>query len=554
MKWFHNLSFRYKLMLPIVVLAGLFIYMAVDGMLLINNLGKKSRELANLDLASVNYLLQADRDLYQAQVAERSMLFVDVESDNFKSLAKQHSDNIRQARERMVKFAALVNETDIDNMDSIREKLQLYETARGQWETLTQKVYSERASNTRVGRSNSIELSFESASTAFEQMRDQIDALSEIMLKHADQASNASEADASRGNVHMTFTLVVGTLLCVLLVFVLPPLVTAPMLRLIEHMENAAQGNGDLTVRLDDGNRDEMGRLARAFNRFVEKLQTMIQQSVESTAQLSDASQRLTLVSSDSMQAVSQQLSEIDQVATGMDEMTATVQEVARNASQAAEAAHESDNQARKGKEVVNQTVQSIRDLASSVQSSAGIIQKLQEESGNIGTVLGVIKGIAEQTNLLALNAAIEAARAGEQGRGFAVVADEVRQLASRTQQSTQEIQNMIESLQSSARQAVDSMEAGREKADQSVSQADLAGQALEEIARAVGTITDMNTQIASAAEEQAAVTDELNRNTVNIQNLANHSSDGSQKTAAAADELASLSEGLKDSLSQFRV
>ncbi len=216
-----------------------------------------------------------------------------------------------------------------------------------------------------------------------------------------------------------------------------------------------------------------------------------------------------------------EQKDEVDKVATAMTEMSATVHEVARNATEAAEAAQRADEETTKGKMVVSQAIEAIDLLANEVNDAAQVIHRLEQDSDEIGAVLDVIRGIAEQTNLLALNAAIEAARAGEQGRGFAVVADEVRTLAQRTQQSTQEIQNMIERLQSGAQDAVKAMEQGRSRAQVGVEQAAEAGTSLETIAQAVGTISDMNTQIATAAEEQSVVAEEINLNIVSISDMA---------------------------------
>ncbi len=217
---------------------------------------------------------------------------------------------------------------------------------------------------------------------------------------------------------------------------------------------------------------------------------------------------------------VLEQKDEVDKVATAMTEMSATVHEVARNATEAAEAAQRADEETSKGKSVVSQAIEAIDLLANEVNDAAQVIHRLEQDSDEIGAVLDVIRGIAEQTNLLALNAAIEAARAGEQGRGFAVVADEVRTLAQRTQQSTQEIQNMIERLQSGAQDAVKAMEQGRSRAQVGVEQAAEAGTSLETIAQAVGTISDMNTQIATAAEEQSVVAEEINLNIVAISDM----------------------------------
>ena len=234
--------------------------------------------------------------------------------------------------------------------------------------------------------------------------------------------------------------------------------------------------------------------------------------------------------------------------------MTTSIHEVAANAASAAHGAGEADSEARHGQQVVSEAIQVINELAAEVQSSTDVIQELEAESANIGAVLDVIRGIADQTNLLALNAAIEAARAGEQGRGFAVVADEVRTLASRTQQSTGEIQAIIQSLQARAAAAAEAMAAGRNKAEASVVKAGAAGESLAKITTAVASINDMNTQIASAAEEQSAVSDEINRNTVSIHDLAETSAAAGQQTASQAAQLESLANDVQAHMAQFRV
>jgi methyl-accepting chemotaxis protein len=237
-----------------------------------------------------------------------------------------------------------------------------------------------------------------------------------------------------------------------------------------------------------------------------------------------------------------------------MNEMSATVQEVARNAVEAAEAAKEADNTFHQGKQVIDRVIEAIGELANEVEKAANVIQQLEAESMNIGSVLDVIKSIAEQTNLLALNAAIEAARAGEQGRGFAVVADEVRTLAGRTQQSTQEIEEMISKLQSGANNAVKVMETGKDMTKVGVDQAAAAGEALLTINTAVERITGMNTQIASAAEEQSSVAEEINRSIVSINEVAEQSAAGAQQTAQASNDLARLADQLKALVGRFKV
>jgi len=345
-------------------------------------------------------------------------------------------------------------------------------------------------------------------------------------------------------------TLILGALIAAFIA----RLIVVPLNRAVGAMNEIAEGDGDLTQRLDESGNNEISRLAHAFNSFAEKVRGMVSQVYGSTTQLASAAEEMSLVMEETKRDTLQQQSETSQVVTAMNEMTATVQEVARHATEAASAANKADHASVDGKKVVLSTMNAIEALSSEVHSAANVISQLEKDSENIGTVLDVIKGIAEQTNLLALNAAIEAARAGEQGRGFAVVADEVRTLASRTQQSTQEIQTMIENLQVGAQTAVKVMDESRAKAEDSVTQAAKAGGSLEDITHSVSLINDMNTQIATAAEEQSAVAEEINRNIVNISEIVDRTADGANQTSVASEELASLAAQLQQLVNQFKV
>jgi methyl-accepting chemotaxis protein len=323
----------------------------------------------------------------------------------------------------------------------------------------------------------------------------------------------------------------------------------------VHDLEQAAtrMADGDLTAQVGPRGNDELARIARAFNRLSERFRQSLGKVSVSTAELALAARQLSAVSEETSHGIGQQQSGTDQVATAMHEMTATVQEVARNTTSAADAARQADSVAQSGASEVRQTVTAINALASEVGRAAQVIQKLSEDSKQIGVVLDVIRGVAEQTNLLALNAAIEAARAGEQGRGFAVVADEVRTLASRTQQSTQEIQEMIHRVQTGADDAVAVMLQGSKQAQASVDQAARAGGSLELIAEAVSRINDMNAQIASAAEEQTAVAEDINRNIVTISQVGVQTATGARQTATASEELARLAAELQQNIGQFR-
>lgn len=300
------------------------------------------------------------------------------------------------------------------------------------------------------------------------------------------------------------------------------------------------------------GRADELGQLQLAIKMLQSQLETVVWRIGDAAGNLEESALQAVDISRKTNDDMDRQAKEIEMVATAMNEMTATVHDVASNASHTAEATRVADQEVQTGKVVVHESINTIGELAKRVEEAVTVIAKLAQDSEQIGSVVEVIRGIAEQTNLLALNAAIEAARAGEQGRGFAVVADEVRTLASRTQSSTDEIQVMIQKLQDAAGQAVGVMEQGQQAARSSVEQASHAGESLDSITRAVDTITAMTTQIATAAEEQSAVAEEINRNVVNISSLASQTHEAANTALLDNEKLETEVRKMQDMVKQF--
>ncbi|WWG63883.1 methyl-accepting chemotaxis protein [Pseudomonas poae] len=346
--------------------------------------------------------------------------------------------------------------------------------------------------------------------------------------------------------------LIIASLLTMLFAWMLTKSITQPIALALEAAETIAEGNLTRPIKVDGT--DEAGRLLLAMQKMQEKLRDTLMRISGSATQLASAAEELNAVTDESARGLAQHDNEIEQAATAVNEMTSAVEEVARNAVSTSEASKNATASAGDGRDLVHETVNAIERMSGDVQSTADLIGNLAEESRDIGKVLDVIRGLADQTNLLALNAAIEAARAGEAGRGFAVVADEVRALAHRTQQSTSEIERMVGSIQGGTQKAVSSMRNSTDRAESTLNIAKGAGLALETINTAVIEINERNLVIAAAAEEQAAVAREVDRNLVNIRDLSTQSSNGAAQTSAASGELTRLAVDLNSMVSRFRL
>ena len=376
-------------------------------------------------------------------------------------------------------------------------------------------------------------------------------AMDSIMSGLMDTQQRLAREDQRSAFIQMAVLTVLALVIGLFASVVISRQITSPLALTVDLARRIAKG--DLTVQAKSNRKDELGDLQNAMQDMAQNLNTLVQGIGNGVTHISTSAEKLSAMSEQTSAGVRQQKSEVDQVATAMHEMASTVQEVARNTTDASAAATLADQQARHGSTVVKQATAQISELAVAIEELGGAMNVLSQDSEQIGKVIDVIKAVAEQTNLLALNAAIEAARAGEQGRGFAVVADEVRSLAQRTQDSTKEIEALIVTLQQGTQAASALMASSRERTLDTVELAQKAELAITEINQSIGTIQEMSLQISAAAEQQSAVADEINRSIVSVRDVADQSAVASEESAAATIELASLGQDLQRMTAHFR-
>ncbi|MDX1801816.1 MAG: methyl-accepting chemotaxis protein, partial [Marinobacter sp.] len=388
----------------------------------------------------------------------------------------------------------------------------------------------------------------------FDALRDYYDKVG----AHADQQANLSASESAAQGQAAYYAILVITLvtvvLGVLLFVVFMRMIIRAITSLKTQLDNIAQGEGDLTQRIPVESEDDLGRLATSFNLVLQNLQSMIGSIQQLSRHLGQGATDLAATARDNNDDVTRQTDSISMVATAINEMQSAIEEVAGNASRAAEVTRDAEATGQTSASIIRNSSEQVRRLAAQISKAVEVIRKLSDDSDNITSVLDVIRGIADQTNLLALNAAIEAARAGEQGRGFAVVADEVRTLAQRTQQSTEDIQTMISTLQTGVADIVSVMETGSAEASETEKLAGQAEAQLQAVLEAMTNISDMNTSVASATEEQTQVVDEINRSITEINDLAASSAQRSRDIDGISETLKGYAQELQQQTGRFRV
>lgn len=535
---FHDLSFRIKLIIPISLMAVLFIAMGGISIMMLSEIGEKTNLIAKQYLVVQQKLLKADTDLHQALIAEKNIRRISEQGQGDK--ATQLSDflkNLKQSNERVPSYRMLSSNDFAPNKDRLLEQ---YSQLSKEWENRVTTDISSQELQKNIQN--------------FEMMRDIIDELLNLTISASDKtvAETADMIDTDQAVASML--LLVGLVLCFTFVLVFPNLITSRLKLLLKQIQNIAEGNGDLTQRLSMDSKDEIGAMAQAIDRFVAKLQSLIINVIEISDQLEQSQQRMSENSNRVNEAITQQEGEVERVSSAIADMATAANEIAVNASAASESAMQSDESAKQGLKVVETTRETIGKLSTEMNQANDVIQSLQGNSIEIGSVVDVINGIAEQTNLLALNAAIEAARAGEQGRGFAVVADEVRTLAGRTQQSTTEIQNMIAKLQSISSEAVSVIAQSEKQTEQAVTNVSETGNSLESIAQTTSQINEVNSLVARSSQEQTTVTQALHESISRINSQIKTAAKSTQQADENCADVERMALQLQSELANFKV
>lgn len=538
MGWFQNLSIRFKI-LAILIIAGIgyVINLGIN----VSASSENTTRLENIKNIYFPTLERIDTSLVHLdKIKETLNQAVSSAEAEMIGEADKHASQIKQAFDEILAFDPTVE----SNIKNLQNQFNDYYTKAS---AITRGIINNSIQGNQLGVKASEMV--QSLQIVQENMKHFRETSYDRFTNTIKQANSSAKKTLSLG---LLVTLVV--LLAVGITgFLISSLISKNVKNALDSLQYMVD-KGDLTARINCNSNDEIGKMVDGFNYFISDLQNTMKQVEGATAQLSTASEEVSVISEQENRNIHEQQSQTEQVATSMNEMVASVQEVAKTAHQTADAAQDARDKAGDGRRIVEQTIGSINLLATEVDKTTDVIHRLESNCESIGSVLDVIRGIAEQTNLLALNAAIEAARAGEQGRGFAVVADEVRTLASRTQESTLEIQKTVETLLSGAAEAVNVMESNRTHTQTSVENAARAGDALGDITQAVSKISDMNTQIASASEEQGAVANEINTNISNINDAASQSTRSTQQTTEASEKLAQLAIELQSQVSKFKI